>query len=155
MWPVIIRDNPTEREHADYPRTFRTWDRRFKANVTQDFVAKAFPTSELADNAEYAIFKRKWGYYYAYVGMAFLKGYINCHMLTFVRGVSRTRVTFTANLFIEDPQFLGWCSGCMRCSCDDPANDMYFILYIASHVLSSLCSDLISESEHLQVYVQR
>jgi len=69
---------------AHYPRTFRSWDRRFKANITQDIVSNEFPA--LQDNAEYAIFMRKWEYYFAYIGAAFLKGYINCHMLTFVRG---------------------------------------------------------------------
>lgn len=49
-------------------------------------VAKDFP--ELKNNrSEFEAFKRKWKYLYAYAGAGFAKGYITCHMVTFIRQV--------------------------------------------------------------------
>lgn len=42
----------------------------------------------LRDPATYQSFVRKWEYLFAYAGAGFAKGYITCHMLTFVRAVS-------------------------------------------------------------------
>lgn len=42
----------------------------------------------LKDDATYLSFLRKWEYLFAYAGAGFAKGYITCHMLTFVRAVS-------------------------------------------------------------------
>jgi hypothetical protein len=33
------------------------------------------------------MFTRKWQYLFAYAAAGFAKGYITCHMLTFIRGV--------------------------------------------------------------------
>ena len=41
----------------------------------------------LRDRADYDAFKRKWHYLFAYAGAGFAKGYITCHMLTFIRHV--------------------------------------------------------------------
>ena len=71
---------------SDYPRTLRTWNRRLMSNLKQEVIAQAHPA--LLDAAEYAIFKRKWEYFFAYAGEGFLRGYITCHMLTFTRAVS-------------------------------------------------------------------
>ena len=70
---------------ADYPRTLRTWDRRLKANLKQDVMAAQYPA--LREPATYRSFVRKWEYLFAYAGAGFAKGYITCHMLTFVRAV--------------------------------------------------------------------
>ena len=70
---------------ADYPRTLRTWDRRLKANLKQDVMAAQYLA--LRDDATYGAFVRKWEYLFAYAGAGFAKGYITCHMLTFVRAV--------------------------------------------------------------------
>ena len=48
-------------------------------------IAKDYPT--LRDTAEFDAFKRKWQYLFAYAGAGFAKGYITCHMLTFIREV--------------------------------------------------------------------
>ena len=72
---------------SDYPRTLREWGRRLEANLTQDLIAKDYPA--LSDIHEYAAFKRKWEYLFVYAGSGFAKGYITCHMLTFIRQVSR------------------------------------------------------------------
>ena len=48
-------------------------------------MARRYPA--LADGATYAAFLRKWEYLFAYAGAGFAKGYITCHMLTFVRAV--------------------------------------------------------------------
>lgn len=72
-----------ENHAAHYPRTLREWGRRLEANLTQDLVAKDYP--ELKDAADYESFKRKWQYLFAYAGAGFSKGYITCHMLTFIR----------------------------------------------------------------------
>ena len=70
----------------DYPRTLREWGRRLEKNLTVEMIAKDFP--ELRNNrSEFEAFKRKWQYLYAYAGAGFAKGYITCHMLTFVRQV--------------------------------------------------------------------
>lgn len=77
---------------SDYPRTLREWGRRLEKNLTQEMVAKDFP--QLKNNrAEFEAFKRKWQYMYAYAGAGMAKGYITCHMLTFIRQV---RVIFCA-----------------------------------------------------------
>ncbi|PCH34668.1 S-adenosyl-L-methionine-dependent methyltransferase [Wolfiporia cocos MD-104 SS10] len=72
-----------ENHAAHYPRTLRSWDRRLKSNLNQDAIAKVYPA--LQDKAEYDTFLRKWEYLFAYAGAGFLKGYITCHMLTFIR----------------------------------------------------------------------
>ncbi|KAJ3558617.1 hypothetical protein NM688_g816 [Phlebia brevispora] len=72
-----------ENHAAHYPRTLRTWARRLESNLKQDVIAEAYPA--LRDASEYAVFKRKWEYFFAYAGEGFLKGYITCHMLTFTR----------------------------------------------------------------------
>ncbi|KIJ92046.1 hypothetical protein K443DRAFT_114206 [Laccaria amethystina LaAM-08-1] len=72
-----------ENHAAHYPRTLREWGRRLEANLTQDVIVKDYPA--LRDINEYAAFKRKWEYLFAYAGAGFAKGYITCHMLTFIR----------------------------------------------------------------------
>jgi cyclopropane-fatty-acyl-phospholipid synthase len=49
-------------------------------------VVKDYPG--LRNASDYAAFKRKWQYLFAYAGAGFSKGYITCHMLTFIREVS-------------------------------------------------------------------
>ena len=70
---------------TDYPRTLREWSRRLDANLTQEIISKDYPA--LRDRADYDAFKRKWHYLFAYAGAGFAKGYITCHMLTFIRQV--------------------------------------------------------------------
>ncbi|KAH9483010.1 Tuberculostearic acid methyltransferase UfaA1 [Psilocybe cubensis] len=72
-----------ENHAAHYPRTLREWGRRLEANLTQDMIAKDYPS--LHDQSDYAAFKRKWQYLFAYAGAGFSKGYITCHMITFIR----------------------------------------------------------------------
>lgn len=72
-----------ENHAAHYPRTLREWGRRLEANVRQELIVKDYPA--LSDVAEYEVFKRKWQYLFAYAGAGFAKGYITCHMLTFIR----------------------------------------------------------------------
>ncbi|OBZ71975.1 Tuberculostearic acid methyltransferase UfaA1 [Grifola frondosa] len=102
MWPNSCLPSPTvlidaahaasqgrfalegvENHASHYPRTLRTWARRLDANLRQDLIADVYPS--LGDDAEFAIFKRKWAYFFAYAGAGFEKGYIACHMLTFTR----------------------------------------------------------------------
>lgn len=71
--------------YPDYPRTLREWGRRLDANLTQDLISKDYPA--LRERADYDAFKRKWHYLFAYAGAGFAKGYITCHMLTFIRQV--------------------------------------------------------------------
>ena len=71
---------------SDYPRTLREWGRRLEANLTQDIVVKDYPA--LRNSSDYDAFKRKWQYLFVYAGAGFSKGYITCHMLTFIREVS-------------------------------------------------------------------
>ena len=70
---------------TDYPRTLREWSRRLDINLTQDMISRDYPA--LRDRADYDAFKRKWHYLFAYAGAGFAKGYITCHMLTFIRHV--------------------------------------------------------------------
>ncbi|TFK64902.1 putative cyclopropane fatty acid synthase [Pluteus cervinus] len=72
-----------ENHAAHYPRTLREWGRRLEKNLTQDLISKDYPA--LKDRADYEAFKRKWQYLFAYAGAGFAKGYITCHMLTFIR----------------------------------------------------------------------
>ncbi|KAF5364385.1 hypothetical protein D9756_000898 [Leucocoprinus leucothites] len=72
-----------ENHAAHYPRTLREWGRRLEANLSQDLVVKDYPS--LSNRADYEAFKRKWQYLFAYAGAGFAKGYITCHMLTFIR----------------------------------------------------------------------
>ncbi|KAK7688884.1 hypothetical protein QCA50_007575 [Cerrena zonata] len=72
-----------ENHAAHYPRTLRTWGRRLEQNFRQEVMAQTHPA--LKDPAEFAAFKRKWEYLFAYAGAGFSKGYITCHMLTFIR----------------------------------------------------------------------
>ena len=53
-------------------------------------VVKDYPA--LREPSDYAAFKRKWQYLFAYAGAGFSKGYITCHMLTFVREVSLKKI---------------------------------------------------------------
>lgn len=76
----------------DYPRTLRTWSRRLQNNLKQEIIAQAHPS--LQDASEYAIFKRKWEYFFAYAGEGFVRGYITCHMLTFSRAVRPEHTSF-------------------------------------------------------------
>ncbi|TFY65970.1 hypothetical protein EVG20_g5119 [Dentipellis fragilis] len=73
-----------ENHSAHYPRTLREWDRRLDEKLTQDTLARDFPKLK-ADKAAFDAFKRKWQYLFAYAGAGFAKGYITCHMLTFIR----------------------------------------------------------------------
>jgi cyclopropane-fatty-acyl-phospholipid synthase len=70
---------------TDYPRTLREWGRRLENNLSQDMLAKECP--RLNDRSEFDMFTRKWQYLFAYAAAGFAKGYITCHMLTFIRGV--------------------------------------------------------------------
>ncbi|KAI0078982.1 cyclopropane-fatty-acyl-phospholipid synthase [Panus rudis PR-1116 ss-1] len=72
-----------ENHAAHYPRTLRTWAHRLECNLNQDVISRKHPA--LRDRAEYLAFKRKWEYLFAYAGAGFSKGYITCHMLTFIR----------------------------------------------------------------------
>ncbi|KAG9219476.1 hypothetical protein CCMSSC00406_0005370 [Pleurotus cornucopiae] len=72
-----------ENHAAHYPRTLREWGRRLEANLTQDLVVKDYPS--LREKADYEAFTRKWQYLFAYAGAGFAKGYITCHMLTWIR----------------------------------------------------------------------
>ncbi|KAK2462275.1 hypothetical protein APHAL10511_005581 [Amanita phalloides] len=72
-----------ENHAAHYPRTLREWGRRLEANLTPDLLALDYPA--LKDRANYEAFKRKWQYLFAYAGAGFAKGYITCHMITFIR----------------------------------------------------------------------
>ncbi|PBL01917.1 putative cyclopropane fatty acid synthase [Armillaria gallica] len=72
-----------ENHAAHYPRTLREWGRRLEKNLTQEMVEKDYPG--LSDKHSYEAFKRKWMYLFAYAGAGFAKGYITCHMLTFIR----------------------------------------------------------------------
>lgn len=72
-----------ENHASHYPRTLREWGRRLEQNLTQDLISKDYPA--LRDRADYEAFKRKWQYLFAYAGAGFAKGYITCHMLTFIR----------------------------------------------------------------------
>ncbi|KAF8898158.1 cyclopropane-fatty-acyl-phospholipid synthase [Gymnopilus junonius] len=72
-----------ENHAAHYPRTLREWGRRLDANLTPDLIVKDYPA--LRDPIEFATFKRKWHYLFAYAGAGFSKGYITCHMITFIR----------------------------------------------------------------------
>lgn len=74
-----------ENHAAHYPRTLREWGRRLEANMTQDIISREYPA--LRERADYDTFMRKWQYLFAYAGAGFAKGYITCHMLTFIRQV--------------------------------------------------------------------
>jgi len=53
-------------------------------------ISKEYPS--LRDRLNYDAFVKKWQYLFAYAGAGFAKGYITCHMLTFIRQV-RTSVS--------------------------------------------------------------
>ncbi|KNZ75952.1 Cyclopropane-fatty-acyl-phospholipid synthase [Termitomyces sp. J132] len=72
-----------ENHAAHYARTLREWGRRFDQNLNQGTIIKDFPA--LREHAVYDVFKRKWHYLFTYAGAGFAKGYITCHMLTFIR----------------------------------------------------------------------
>ncbi|TFK43114.1 cyclopropane-fatty-acyl-phospholipid synthase [Crucibulum laeve] len=72
-----------ENHAAHYPRTLREWGRRLEANLSQDLIVKDYPA--LSERADYDAFKRKWQYLFEYAAAGFAKGYITCHMLTFIR----------------------------------------------------------------------
>lgn len=98
---------------SDYPRTLREWGRRLEDNLTQDLIVKDYPA--LSSRADYEVFKRKWQYLFAYAGAGFAKGYITCHMFTFIRQVSLvddwTSEWFISNLIIfqnDNPELCDW-----------------------------------------------
>jgi cyclopropane-fatty-acyl-phospholipid synthase len=70
----------------DYARTLREWNRRLDANLTQELLAADFPSIGV-DRAAFEAFMRKWRYFFAYAGSGFVRGYISCHMLSFIREV--------------------------------------------------------------------
>ncbi|KAJ7590598.1 cyclopropane-fatty-acyl-phospholipid synthase [Mycena floridula] len=72
-----------ENHAAHYPRTLREWGRRLETNLSQSAISREYPA--LLENHNYSAFKRKWQYLFAYAGAGFAKGYITCHMLTFIR----------------------------------------------------------------------
>ncbi|ESK87957.1 cyclopropane-fatty-acyl-phospholipid synthase [Moniliophthora roreri MCA 2997] len=72
-----------ENHAAHYPRTLREWGRRLERNMTPEIISREYP--ELAEPANYEVFLKKWQYLFAYAGAGFAKGYITCHMLTFIR----------------------------------------------------------------------
>lgn len=82
MWRVLIGSYRL----SDYPRTLREWGRRLQKNLTQDMIAQEYPA--LRERANYDAFRKKWQYLFVYAGAGFAKGYITCHMLTFIRQVS-------------------------------------------------------------------
>jgi hypothetical protein len=81
----------------DYPRTLREWGRRLERNMTPEIISKEYP--DLADPVNYDIFSKKWQYLFAYAGAGFAKGYITCHMLTFIRQVSLFSTFSTGDRF--------------------------------------------------------
>ena len=85
---------------SDYPRTLREWGRRLEKNLTQEMIAKDFPALK-NNRAEFEAFKRKWQYLYAYAGAGFAKGYITCHMLTFIRQVRASLQGYSALLLMR------------------------------------------------------
>lgn len=89
-----------ENHAAHYPRTLREWGRRLERNLTQDMVARDYPG--LGDDCAYEAFKKKWMYLFAYAGAGFAKGYITCHMLTFIREV---RLSATIQLDLVTDSF--------------------------------------------------
>lgn len=48
----------------------------------QDIISQDYPSLE--NTAQFDAFKRKWQYLFAYAEAGFAKGYITCHMLTFI-----------------------------------------------------------------------
>ncbi|KAF9076707.1 Mycolic acid cyclopropane synthetase-domain-containing protein [Rhodocollybia butyracea] len=72
-----------ENHAAHYPRTLREWGRRLEKNLSQEMIAQEYPA--LRDCANYDAFRKKWQYLFVYAGAGFAKGYITCHMLTFIR----------------------------------------------------------------------
>ena len=71
---------------ADYPRTLREWNRRFRARVNGDVVREIVQQHPgLADPRKLDAFVRKWLYLFPTAEAGFSKGYLTCHMLTFVR----------------------------------------------------------------------
>ena len=69
------------------PARFENGEGGLEANLTQDIIVKDYPA--LSDIHEFVAFKRKWEYLFTYAGSGFAKGYITCHMLTFIRQVGR------------------------------------------------------------------
>ncbi|KAI0034405.1 cyclopropane-fatty-acyl-phospholipid synthase [Vararia minispora EC-137] len=103
MWPNSCLPSPTalinaartgaqgrfalssvENHSAHYPRTLREWNKRLGANLTQTLLAEDLPAVG-ADLSAFDAFMRKWRYFFAYAGAGFDRGYISCHMLSFVR----------------------------------------------------------------------
>ncbi|KAJ3930681.1 MAG: cyclopropane-fatty-acyl-phospholipid synthase [Lentinula lateritia] len=72
-----------ENHAAHYPRTLREWGRRLEKNLSQEMIAQDYPA--LRERANYDAFRKKWQYLFVYAGAGFAKGYITCHMLTFIR----------------------------------------------------------------------
>ena len=70
-------------------------------------VVKDYPG--LRNPSDYAAFTRKWQYLFAYAGAGFSKGYITCHMLTFIREVSinnpRVKYCQCSNLSIYSERY--------------------------------------------------
>ena len=88
---ILVRWSRPWQPWLDYPRTLREWGRRLKANLTQEIIAKDYPN--LRERSEFDIFTRKWQYLFAYAAAGFAKGYITCHMLTFIREVRSYHMT--------------------------------------------------------------
>ncbi|KAK0467771.1 cyclopropane-fatty-acyl-phospholipid synthase [Desarmillaria tabescens] len=71
MWPNSCLPSASALIQAASPHfNLERWGRRLEKNLTQEM---------------YEAFKRKWMYLFAYAGAGFAKGYITCHMLTFIR----------------------------------------------------------------------
>ncbi|KAF8075904.1 cyclopropane-fatty-acyl-phospholipid synthase [Lyophyllum atratum] len=90
MWPnsclpsatALITAAQTGSSGNSPSRASRTTPHTTRA-PSANLIAKDYPA--LRERADYDAFKRKWHYLFAYAGAGFAKGYITCHMLTFVR----------------------------------------------------------------------
>lgn len=63
------------------------------------------PADEHARAADFEAIKRKWQYLFAYAAAGFTKGYITCHMLTFVRSVSAISLSVLSGLSLTSTLF--------------------------------------------------
>jgi cyclopropane-fatty-acyl-phospholipid synthase len=81
-----------ENHSKHYPRTLYDWAERLEKNLTKETVMSSngyLPMPSEVD-FDFATFKRKWRYFFAYAGAGFEKGYITNHMLAFSRLVSES-----------------------------------------------------------------
>ncbi|EMD35758.1 hypothetical protein CERSUDRAFT_115708 [Gelatoporia subvermispora B] len=75
-----------ENHGQHYPRTLREWDRRFKERVSGEVMREIVRQQPgLSDAKKLDAFMRKWLYLFPTAEAGFSKGYLTCHMLTFVR----------------------------------------------------------------------